>query len=116
MQCLLTILYLLFYLGLTLREVQHTLFLKTLQAIAKCFATPVFTSVSEHVAQMGFYHLKNDPIGHRSDKTTLSVSTACPQGQLCPPTSASAQHSSSILVEDPEVHSMSLAVQAQKPT
>ncbi|KAJ7815692.1 hypothetical protein B0H13DRAFT_1924058 [Mycena leptocephala] len=40
------------------------------------FATLVFTGVSEHVVQMGFYHLKNDPVGHRY-QNMLSVSTAC---------------------------------------
>ncbi|KAJ7854901.1 hypothetical protein B0H13DRAFT_1903396 [Mycena leptocephala] len=44
-------------------------------AIAKLFATLVFTSVSEHVVQMGFYHLENNVIIHRSDKNPLPVST-----------------------------------------
>jgi hypothetical protein len=30
----------------------------TLQAIVKLFATLVFTGVSEHIVQMGFYHLE----------------------------------------------------------
>ncbi|KAJ7825791.1 hypothetical protein B0H13DRAFT_1918513 [Mycena leptocephala] len=75
---------------ITFREIKST-------AIAKLFATLVFTGASEHVVQMGFYHLKNNLVGHRSDKTTLSVSTACPPR----PALSSTERQRSAFVFDP---------------
>ncbi|KAJ7856338.1 hypothetical protein B0H13DRAFT_1902723 [Mycena leptocephala] len=46
---------------------------------------------------MGFYHLKNNLVGHRSDKTTLSVSTACPPR----PALSSTERQRSAFVFDP---------------